>query len=313
MNIRVRTKKKTAVNQNEQNNISIELLRKSFLKVKRRKRRCMSENVGISKKSKMKLLYTDSNGKPIKHSFLKEEMIKKSKLRFMGPGYKQLKNYNKQWKKVINYDKANKERSTNEKSQLELKKKQVLDTDTQHKAQDQHTNANTQTKNLLTVLSKTINQSGCKRSTKSQKHMRSKIQIIEEESLNSSFTLEDKNDFEYFWDSESSNELKAMLKNQTGSHKNEINLVSLSISSNSLFNYTNTLNAQEEQINKEKLAKLLGTEDIKQNDKYYEVELDKQENKKGAVSYLLATGMTLGALGVYAVSKTITKGFGFLE
>ena len=296
MQVKVRNKKVTTCQQKEKNDISIELLRRSFLRAKRRRRRCSSENLGVSRKMKMKLVYTDLKSRPRKGSFLKEEMAKKSRMRFVGPGYKQLKSYNKQWKKVMNYDKKQNGEAKSKQTLLELKARPNVDTDTKQRTQDQHTYANSQTKNLQTVLSKTINYSGCRRSTRSQKYERPKIQVIEEESLNSSFTLEDKNEFEYFWDSDSSKELKAMLKNQTGSQKNEINLVSLSISSNSLFNYTNTHNAHGEQINKERLAKLLGTEDIKQNDKYYEVELDKQDNKKGAISYLLATGMTLGAI-----------------
>lgn len=66
-------------------------------------------------------------------------------------------------------------------------------------------------------------------------------------------------------------------------------------------------------LDQEELCRLLKTDNVKQEKTYYEVEIDEKNKGSDKLSYIFATGMTIGVFGVYAVSKLVKKGLKYVN
>lgn len=73
-------------------------------------------------------------------------------------------------------------------------------------------------------------------------------------------------------------------------------------------------NSRETSLNKRKLKYILKNNKVEQKNEYYEIEFNRDQSKTlHSLSYVLAVGMTVGAVGFYMASQTVQKSLRLLN
>lgn len=106
-----------------------------------------------------------------------------------------------------------------------------------------------------------------------------------------------------------------ILAGQQNYDKNRSRLaLAFSDHTNSLEDAKLIVESRDDSPNKKKLKHILKSNKVQTKSDYYEIELNGNHQRAGnTMSYVLAVGMTVGAVGVYVASQTVKKGLGLLK
>ena len=82
---------------------------------------------------------------------------------------------------------------------------------------------------------------------------------------------------------------------------------------NSMDNIEPDGTSRDDSPNKRVLKRVLKSNKVHKKHSHYEIELHSSQRSQNNISYVLAVGMTIGAVGMYVASQTVKRGLGLLR
>lgn len=83
--------------------------------------------------------------------------------------------------------------------------------------------------------------------------------------------------------------------------------------SNSITDAELAVDSRDDSPNKKVLKRILKSNKVQKKNDYYEIELNSVQHTRNRLSYVVAVGMTMGAVGMYVASQTVKRGLGLLR